>query len=101
LGGKNYVKTMLEWVAPPIRFRKLGIGAMYLTHARLALFSSGIVTNLDFDLARRYYGNVGAQMDFRITFLSYLRTTVSVGYAVAARKGTRRSDEFMFSVKIL
>ena len=101
LGGKNYSKALAELVLPPLRFRRLGTGSFYVTYARLAIFTSGLVTDMDREDLRRYYANVGAQLDFRVTFLSYLKTTASLGYAFAVEKNKRRTDEFMFSVKIL
>lgn len=101
IGGKNYARTMLDLSLPPLRFRRLGAGSFYVTWAKLALFATGAVTNLDREDLRRYYGNLGAQIDFRITFLSYLRTTVSAGYALAYERDHKNTNEFMFSVKIL
>jgi len=40
-------------------------------------------------------------MDFRFTALSRLRMTFSLGYAVGFEKDGERSDEFMFSLKVL
>ena len=59
------------------------------------------LTDMDREDLRRYYANVGAQLDIRVTFLSYLKTTASLGYAFAVEENKRRTDEFMFSVKIL
>ena len=101
IGGTNYVKTMLEWSLPPFRFRHLGNPSLYATWARMALFTSGIVTNIDDELYDNELLNAGAQLDIRLTFLSHLNLTFSTGYARAFEKGYRPSDEFMFSVKIL
>ncbi|MGH8014584.1 MAG: hypothetical protein ACREBV_00135, partial [Candidatus Zixiibacteriota bacterium] len=101
LGGRNFVKTMLEWSLPPLRFRHFGNASLYATWARLAFFTTGIYTNLDSDLYDSRLVNVGGQIDFRLTLLSHLNLTLSSGYARAFEKGYKPADEFMFSVKIL
>ncbi len=101
IGGTNYVKTMLDWSLPPLRFRHLGTPSFYASWARLALFTSGIYTNIDSDTYDSRVANLGGQIDFRLTFLSHLNLTLSAGYARAFEKGYIPSDEFMFSVKIL
>ncbi|HWP82935.1 MAG TPA: hypothetical protein VNN76_09815 [Bacteroidota bacterium] len=99
VGGTNYLKGMLEWTLPPIRFRNLGVPSLYSNWARIGLFSSGIVTNVDSD-RKRSLMNVGGQIDFRISFLSSFESTLSFGYAMA-REGNRETDELMISLKIL
>jgi len=109
-GGKNYGKVMLEWNLPPIRFRRVGFTSLYLRWARIAIFSSGIRTNLDgksggdpppqFGTRRTLY-NFGGQLDFRIVMFSRFKSMFSLGYAVALEKGQRLSKEFMISLKIL
>lgn len=101
IAGTNFGKLMVEWLPPPLRFRHLGTTSFYLTWARLAFFSTGIVTNMDDATWRRRVGNLGAQLDLRLTLLSHLRLTLSAGYALAFEKGVKPTDEFMFSVKVL
>jgi hypothetical protein len=101
IAGINYGKMMAEWSLPPLRFRHLGTTSFYLTWARMSLFSTGIVTNIDNKKWRREVANAGAQLDLRLTLLSHLRLTVSVGYALAFEKKFKPLDEFMFSVKVL
>jgi hypothetical protein len=101
IGGTNYVKSMLEWTLPPVVFERFGIPAFYITWARPALFTSGIVTNVDRPSLRQKVANVGAQIDFRFSILSRLRMTFSTGYATAFEEEKRRSDEWMFSLKVL
>ena len=91
----------LEWNLPPIRFRRVGTPGLYVTWARPALFVSGLATNMDSSSLRRTVGDVGAQMDFRLTALSRLDMTLSVGYALAFESGARRRDEFMASLRVL
>ncbi len=102
IGGTNYAKGMIEWTLPPVRFKRLGFPALYCNWARLALFSSGIVTNLDRqDDWRSELANVGAQLNLKLVIFSSLESTFSVGYAVAAEEGWAPEDELMISLKIL
>lgn len=101
IGGTNYFKAMLEWTLPPVRFRHLGIPAFYINWARLALFTTGIITNLDSHPHRRELANAGAQLNVRLVLFSSLESTFSVGYAIAGEMGTAPVDELMFSLKIL
>ena len=99
--GQNFTKLMAEWTLPPIRFRRFGYTNLYLNWSRLSLFSSGIFTDVQKKNFRRTAGNIGAQLDFKLVFFSYLSSTFSLGYAVAFEKDRRRSSEFMVSLKIL
>ena len=101
IGGTNFTKVLLEWDLPPIIFKRYGSSWYYLTWLRPALFASGLITDLDSDAYRLKAANVGAQIDLRFTLLSRLDMTLSLGYAVAFAATYRRSDEFMFSLKIL
>jgi len=101
IGGINYGKLMAEWALPPIRFRRLGTPSLFGTWLRLALFSTGIVTDLDSQQERRSLLNVGSQLDFRLIMLSHLNMTISLGYAAAFEQGERATTELMFSLKVL
>lgn len=101
IGGTTYVKSMLEWTLPPVVFERFGIPAFYITWARPALFTTGIITNVDRPSLRQTVANVGAQIDFRFSILSRLKMTFSTGYATAFEDEKRRSDEWMFSLKVL
>jgi hypothetical protein len=101
IGGTNYGKLMLEWTLAPLRFRRVGIPNLYARWARFALFSSGIVTNIDSDSLRRTVYNIGGQLDFRLILLSRLESTFSLGYGAAFEKNRRLLNEFMISLKIL
>ena len=101
IGGTNYGKLMLEWTLPPLRFRRVGMTSFYLRWARLSLFSSGIVTNIDTEQYRRRMMNIGGQLDVRLVTWSLLNSTLSFGYAVAFEKNDKPSTELMVSLKIL
>ncbi len=101
IGGSNYAKAMVEWELPPIRFRRFGVQSLYCNWSRIALFSSVLATNLDDASFRRSAATVGGQIDFRLVIFSSFESTLSFGYAAAAEKNQRFSDEFMISLKIL
>ncbi|MBN2357440.1 hypothetical protein JXO59_15100, partial [candidate division KSB1 bacterium] len=107
-GGTNYLKAMMEWNLPPLRFRSVGFTSLYLRWARPALFASAIQANLDGEDANRplpQYGarrtliNAGAQLDFRIVMFSRFDSMFSLGYAVALEKEAWH-NEFMISLKL-
>lgn len=101
VGGTNFAKGIVELNLPPLRFRRLGVPALYASWARLTVFASALATNLDDDTMRREVGNIGAQLDIQMQLLSNLKLTLSFGYARAAEKDQRGSDEGMVSLKVL
>jgi hypothetical protein len=101
VGGTNFAKGVIELNLPPLRFRRLGVPALYASWARASLFTSALVTNLGDDRRRREVGNIGAQLDIQMQLLSNLRLTLSFGYARAVEKNRRGSDEAMVSLKVL
>lgn len=100
IGGRNFARGMIEWTLPPLRFRRLGFLSLYCTWARLALFASGIATDLDASSISRKLVNYGAQLDFRIVLFSTFNTTLSFGIARAHEKGLPARDEYMVSMKL-
>jgi hypothetical protein len=101
IGGSDYAKATLEWTLPPLRFRRVGVPGFYTNWARLALFTSGIVTDLERPERRQEVASVGAQVDFSLVLFSTLDSTLSLGYAVARPDGGKSSDEVMISLKLL
>jgi hypothetical protein len=101
VGGKDYSKLLVEVLLPPVVFKRLGFTSAYLRWARLALFSSGIMTDIDRKRQRRELVNVGGQIDFRLVTFSLLNSTLSIGYAIALEDDHRASKELMASLKIL
>ncbi len=101
IGGAEYLRGMVEWDLPPIRFRRFGVPSFYCNWARVALFTSGIAATFDKYSDFRTVGNAGGQVDFRLVLFSSLESTLSFGYAVAAERNQRLTREFMVSLKIL
>ncbi len=102
IGGRNYVKSTAELNLPPWRFRRVGTAGFYATWMRPAVFVTGLATNLDAPSADRHVAvDAGGQLDFRITMLSVLDLTFSVGGAIAFEDGQPPRREAMFSLKLL
>ena len=101
VGGKNYAKSVLEWNLPPVRFRRAGRPGFYLSWARPAVFTSGLLTDLNDSNIRQTVRNVGTQLDLRFNVLSRLDMTLSGGYAVAFGNNLSKHDEAMISLKIM
>ena len=101
IGGRNFAKGTLEWTLPPLVFRKFGFLSMYCNWARLAFFTSGLLTDFDVSALRGQVYNFGAQIDFRVVMFSLLNTTISFGAARAYEKGLPGRNEFMVSLKLL
>jgi hypothetical protein len=100
VGANDFGRLTVEWMLPPVHFRRAGVPSLYTNWARLALFSSALATDVgDADFRRTLY-DVGAQVDFSMVLFSNLESTFSIGYATAFEKG-RRSNEAMLSLKLL
>ena len=99
-GGTDFGKLTLEWTLPPLRFRRVGVPSFYTNWARLALFSSGLSTDIGERALRRTFYDVGAQVDLSMVLFSNLDSTLSVGYATAKEK-RKNSNEVMLSLKLL
>ena len=92
---------MVEWNLPPLRFRRAGTPGFYVSWMRPAVFAGGLVTNMDSPALRRTAGDLGGQLDFRLTVLSNLDMTLSAGAAEAVEGDGRSHGELMFSLKVL
>lgn len=101
VGGANYGRAQVQWVSPPLRFRRFGIPSFYLRWADLSLFATGLSANVDQPAVRRTLASVGAQVDVRLITLSHLESTLSVGYAEAWERSGPPRSAFMFSFKIM
>ena len=100
VSGTDFVKTMLEWNLPPIRFREVGTPSFFLKHIRSAIFAGGLQTDIG-DLAQRSVATLGVQLDLEFTIAHRLPMTLSVGYASGFEHGEEASNEWMISLKIL
>lgn len=101
IGGRNFLRTTVEWNLPPLRFRRAGSPGFYLTWMRPAIFAGALATNLEHAASRRVATDAGGQLDFQLTTLSTLDMMLSVGGAVAFEDGFRPRREFMVSFKVL
>jgi len=101
LGGKTFAKGTLEWTLPPLRFRRFGVSGFYCTWARVAVFTSGLLTNPEKEQDQVRAANLGVQVDFKLVLFSNLSSILSFGYARAGVEGRHPSGEFMASLKIL
>ena len=101
IAGRTFLKSMIEWNLPPLRFRRAGRPGFYASWARPSVFVGALATNLDAGAARRSLTDAGAQIDFRFGLLSTLELTLSAGGAVAFEDGRAPRREAMLSVKIL
>jgi len=101
LGGTNFARVLLEWDLPPLRFRRVGFPAAYANWARLALITTGLMTNLEDDATRRRALSAGLQLDVKLVLFSNLESTLSGGFAAAFRPHLPRTEEWMVSLKIL
>ncbi|BCS31820.1 hypothetical protein TBR22_A10240 [Luteitalea sp. TBR-22] len=101
IGGRNFLKSALEWNLPPWRFRRLGWPGFHATWARPAVFVGGLGTDLDHDATRTVATNVGGQVDVRLGVAATQQLTLSFGGAVAFERGRGPRREAMISLKIL
>jgi hypothetical protein len=101
IGGRNFLKSMVEVNLPPVRFLHLGSPGFFIPWMRPAVFVTGLATNLDDDATRQVVFNGGGQLDFHISFLSALDLTLSIGAAMAFENGEAPRREAMISLKVL
>ncbi|HUQ89439.1 MAG TPA: hypothetical protein VM096_17890 [Vicinamibacterales bacterium] len=101
IGGRNFVKSMIDLNLPPLRFQRFGTSGLYIPWMRPAIFVSGLATNLDDRPTRRVVYNAGAQVDFSISALSVLDMTLSIGGAFAFEDRHAPRREAMISLKVL
>jgi hypothetical protein len=101
IGGRNFVKSMLEWDLPPVRFSRAGKPGFYVSWMRPAVFVGGLATNVDSQPIRHALADVGGQLDFQFTILSTLDMMFSVGGAVAFEESHAPRREAMVSLKVL
>lgn len=101
IAGRNFVRSLMEWQLPPLRFSRAGTPGLYLSFLRPALFAGGLVTNLDRAAVRRTAATAGGQIDLRLTMLSSLDLTLSVGGGMRFQRGVPARREAMVSLALL
>lgn len=101
LPGNSFVKSMVEWNLPPLRFDDLGSPGFHATWARPALFATALVTEPNSDRFREQAYNVGFQVDLKLQVMHRLPMMLSFGYATGFEGGGKGEDEFMLSLKVL
>ena len=101
LNGRSFVKGMVEWNLPPIRFEALGTPGFYGSWIRPAVFTTALVTNPDSGAARQDAYNVGLQLDLQLQVMHRLPMMLSIGYARGFDGDDHGEDEFMLSLKVL
>lgn len=101
VGGRSFVRQMVEWNLPPAVFETLGTPSFHLTWLRPALFASGLWTDPHDSQRRKGYASAGLQVDLRFSVLHWYDMTLSAGYAVGFTGGRRAGDEWMISLKIM
>ena len=100
ISARKFVKSVLEWNLPPIRFESVGSPGFFLSWIRPAIFVAGMIA----DPGERYdrtFTSTGFQLDLHFTVGHRLPMTLSVGYAAGFRKGDKQDNEIMVSLKIL
>jgi hypothetical protein len=101
IGGRNFVRSLVEWTLPPLRFAGAGTPGFYLSFLRPAVFAGGLLTNMDDAAIRRQAATMGGQVDLRFTMLSSLDLTLSVGAGVRMQNGVPARREGMLSLALL
>jgi hypothetical protein len=101
LAGKTFVKSMLEWNLPPLRFDDLGSPGFYASWLRPALFATALVTDPDKGQYREDAYDVGLQLDLQLQVMHRLPMMLSVGYARGFQGNGLGRDEWMVSFKVL
>jgi hypothetical protein len=98
--ARNFLKSVLEFNLPPIRFDDVGSPGFYLSSARTAFF--GGVLDVDPGAhAGRTLEDFGFQMDWNFSVAVRLPMTLSIGDAIGIQSGRVERNEIMVSLKIL
>ena len=101
VGGSTYAKAQVEWVSPPVRFQRIGAPSAYLRWANVSLFATGLMTDVHDTAERRAFASAGAQVNLRLVTMSWIDSTISLGYAAAQGDGAPRNRAFMLSLKLM
>ena len=101
LGGRSFSRNMAELNLPPVVFESVGTPAFHLAWLRPAAFATVLWTEPGSSERRSRYESTGLQLDLHFSVLHWYEMTLSAGYAVGYRGGTRAGDEWMVSLKIM
>ena len=100
VSARNFLKSVLEFNLPPIRFDDVGSPAFYLSSARTSLFG-GILDVDPGSTNGRALEDAGFQMDWNFAVAVRLPMTLSIGDAIGIQSGRVERNEIMVSLKIL
>ena len=101
LSAQDFVRSVLEWNLPPLRFANVGLPSAFLSSASPALFAGMLLADLGDDEYRETYYSLGLQIDFAFTVAHRHPVKLSVGFARGYIDGDKNDDELMVSLKIL
>lgn len=101
LMGQNFVKSVLEFNLPPLRFDNIGTPSIFLTSARPAFFAGALFTDIGSDKYSENYYNLGFQLDLAFKIAHRQPMTLSFGYGRGFSGGDKDGNEWMISLKIL
>jgi len=101
IAGRSFAKQTVELNLPPLVFESLGTPSFHLQSLRPAVFASALWTDLHNAALRKTYGDLGTQVDLRLSVLHWYDMTLSAGFAVGYKGSRRSGNEWMISLKIL
>jgi len=100
----SYAKATAELNLQPIRLNNFGALSCYPTWIQCSFFGTGLSAWNPGEPRQMYY-SAGVQLTTELVFMSYLKTTLSVGYghlfAPEGFPGGRHGNEWMVSIKLL
>lgn len=100
LSGQRFVKSLVEWNLPPLRFREAGKPSFFLSHLRPAIFFGALQTDPGKSFERTVT-TAGIQFDLKFTLAHRLPMSLSLGYAAGFEDGNEHDNEWLLSLKIL
>ena len=101
IGGRRFVRQMIEWTLPPYVFESAGTPAFHANWLRTAVFAAGLWTDPRDGTGTRRYGSLGTQADLRLATLYWYQMVLSVGYARGFEPSKPARNEWMISLKVL
>jgi len=101
LQGKSFVKSMLEWCLPPLRFEALGSPGFFASWARPELFVGALETDPGSSTYHVGSYDVGAQLDIQLHAMHREPMMLSFGVARGSGGGGLSRTEFMLSLQVL